>query len=188
MPHRLLAMTITRVFESVFEELYGKPCWGVKQGFGSFLTMEFGKPHLEIREPIIASTGASKKVRASLAKRGAYVHGDWHLWIYCCAWEVLFNDKQIAHSESSDNRIKRATNFLDGQKLLRFSIVPRGMRCTFEFDLGGILKTWPYGRRHEQWLLYEPSGKVLTLRADKYFSHDPSNRPENKTDWKPIQS
>jgi hypothetical protein len=180
-------MKVTPVFERAFAKLYGKPCWGVWKGIGSFLTLYFGKPHLVIREPISARPGASNKVRANLATRGAYVEGDWHLWIYCCSWEVLFNNKRLAHSESSDSLIMRAANFLNGQKLVRFSILPRGTRCVFEFDLGGILKTWPYSRTDEQWLLYEPTGNVLVLRADKRYSHDSSNRPEDETDWKPIQ-
>jgi hypothetical protein len=180
-------MKVTPVFERAFAKLYGKPCWGVKQGHGSFLTMEFGKPHLEIREPIVASAKAPKTVRAGLARRGAYVDGDWHLWIYCCAWELLFNDKQLVHSESTDSRIVRAANFLNGQKLVRFSMVPRGTRCVFEFDLGGVLKTWPYSRTDEQWLLYEPTGKVLVLRADKRYSHHPANRPEDQSNWRSIQ-
>ena len=180
-------MKITKAFESAFEKLYGKPCWGVWKGVGSFLTFNFGKPHLEIREPIIADAKASKKVRESLARRNAVVEGDWRLWIYCCSWEVLSNGKRVAHSESSDGRIKRAALLLDGQKLTRFSMVPRGLHCTFDFDLGGALETRPYGRTHEQWLLYEPTGKVLTLRADKRYSHHPSNRADSRKDWKPIQ-
>jgi hypothetical protein len=164
-------MKTSRVFESVFRKLYGKPCWDVKQGYGSFLTFNFGKPHLVIREPIVASANASKSVREDLAMRGALAKGDWRLWIYCCRWEVLFHDKQIAHSDSSDKRILRATRTLNGQNLVRFSIEPRGTRCTFEFDLGGVIKTRPFSRVHEQWLLYEPGGKVLVLRADKRYSH-----------------
>jgi hypothetical protein len=94
---------------------------------------------------------------------------------------------QIAHSESSDRRIMYATDFLNGQKLVRFSVAPRGVRCAFEFDLGGVLKTRPFSRTHEQWLLYEPTGKVLVLRADNRYSHPPSNCPEGQEDWKPFR-
>jgi hypothetical protein len=180
-------MKVTSVFERAFAKVYGKTCWGVWKGIGSFLTLNFGKPHLEIREPIVARPGVSKRVREGLARRNAVVKGEWGLWIYCRTWEVFFNDRQIAHSESSDTRIMRAADFLYGQKLVRFSIVPRGTRCVFEFDLGGVLKTRPYSTTDEQWLLYEPTGKVLSLRADKCYSHHSSNRPENQTDWKSIQ-
>ena len=181
-------MKVTPVFETSFSKLYGKPCWGVKQGYGSFLTIEFGKPHLRIREPIVASPQASKKVREGLARRGANVHGDWHLWIYCCDWEVLFREKRVAHSESSDKLIARAATFLNGQKLVRFSIAPRGVRCTFEFDLGGALKTRPNSRTHEQWLLYEPKGKVLVLRADNRYAHHGAGDPERLGVWKPVRT
>ena len=37
------------IFQKVFREIYGKPCWNVKPGYGSFFSREFGKPHLEVR-------------------------------------------------------------------------------------------------------------------------------------------
>ena len=44
-------MPVNPVFERVFRKLYGKPCWGVTNWYGSGIHFEFGKPHLEIREP-----------------------------------------------------------------------------------------------------------------------------------------
>jgi hypothetical protein len=180
-------MTLTRAFEASFNKLYGKPCWGVWKGYGSSLVFNFGKPHLEIREPIVADAKASKRVRELLARRGAHVKGDWRLWIYCCDWEIFRQGKRFAKSSSSDERIERAAGLMDGEKLVRFTLVPRGLHCTFEFDLGSILVTKPFSRTHEQWMLYEPTGKVLTLRADKRYSHHPSDRADNQKDWKPIQ-
>jgi hypothetical protein len=180
-------MNVSPVFERAFAKLYGKPCWGVTQGYGSSLTLEFGEPHLEIREPIVAGPRATKRVRAILAKRGAVLHGDWHLWIYCCDWEVTHKGKRIGSSASSDAQIQCAAHALNGEKLVRFTLLPRGMQSIFEFDLGGVLKTSPYSKKDEQWLLYEPTGKVLSLRADKRYSHVPRNRPESKTKWRSIQ-
>jgi hypothetical protein len=51
--------TLPTQIERVVRRLYGKPCWGVKPGFGSFLTLEFGKPNLEVREPVVASKATS---------------------------------------------------------------------------------------------------------------------------------
>ena len=180
-------MEVTPVFERAFAKLYGKSCWGVWKGIGSSLTLNFGKPHLEIREPIVAGPKASKRVRELLARRGATVKGDWRLWIYCCDWEILQKGKRFSKSSSPDERIERTAGLLDGEKLVRFTLVPKGLHCIFEFDLGSILRTRPFSRTHEQWLLYEPTGKVLVLRADKRYSHHPSNRPDNKKDWKPVQ-
>ena len=151
--------------ERVIRRLYGKPCWGVNPGFGSFLTLEFGKPHLEVREPVVPKKGASAKVWKGLAPRGVHVHGEWHLWVYCCDWEVFSGHKRIG-DRSTKAKIRRAAEFLNGQKLTRFSTSPRKVSCVFEFDLGATLKTRPYDNESEQWLLYEPSHKVLSVRAD----------------------
>ncbi len=174
-------------FESVFKRVYGKPCWGVKPGFGSFLTLEFGKPHLEVREPIVESKSTSAKVREGMARRGVFVHGEWHLWIYGCDWDVFSGSKRIGDS-STKRKILCAAEFLDGQKLIRFSISPRKASCVFEFDLGAALKTQPYDNESEQWLLYEPSHKVLSLRADRRYKYSISDVPNDHREWKPIQS
>ena len=179
-------MQIAPVFERVFKRIYGKPCWGVRPSYGSFLTLEFGKPHLEIREPVVASRNASAKVRESLARRGACPKGEWHLWIYCCDWVVLFNRKRIGDS-STKLRIRRAADFLNGQKLIRFVILPRRGQSVFEFDLGTTLKTRPYDRKSEQWLLYEKgSRRVLLVRADGCYMYKRCDLPRNQRDWRPI--
>lgn len=178
-------MSVPRVFENVFKRIYGKACWGVKQGYGSFLTLEFGEPHLVIREPIVASKSASLKVRRSLASRQAYPQGQWHLWIYCCTWKVLSHGKRVG-DDSTKARIRGVAKLLDGQKLTRFSISRRRLECAFEFDLGGTLITRPYDKRGEQWLLYEPSGKVLVLRADGRYKYTRSDVPESKGGWKTV--
>jgi hypothetical protein len=126
------------------------------------------------------------KVREGLARRRVRVHGEWHLWIYCCDWEVLSGSKRIG-DRSTKPKIHRAAQFLNGQKLIRFSISPRRVRCVFEFDLGAILKTRPYDKEGEQWLLYEPSHKVLSLRADGRYRYMRSDVPEDQGRWKPMQ-
>ena len=94
---RLLPMQIERVVR----RLYGKPCWGVSPGFGSFLTLEFGEPHLEVREPVAMKKGTSAGVRKNLIRRAVYIHGDWHLWIYCCDWQVFSGTKHIGDLHTS---------------------------------------------------------------------------------------
>jgi hypothetical protein len=171
--------------EESFRNLYGKPCWHVNPGYGSFLTLEFGEPHLEIREPIVAAKSVSARVRRDLARRAIYIHGEWHLWIYCCNWEVLSGSKCIGDG-ATRAKMRRAAEFLDGQALTGFSMSLQDMSCTFKFDLGATLKTWPYDDDSEQWMLFEPSHMVLSVRADGYYKHTRSDIPENSEEWKPI--
>jgi hypothetical protein len=174
--------------EAAFAPLLGLPCWNVKPGYGSFLTLEFGEPHLKIREPREVKSG-SKRVRELLARRNVHVRGQWHLWIYCCEWEVYSGKKRVGHSDlkaSGTKWIERGARELDGQKLTGVRVKPKSGNSVFTFDLGSRLETKPYNRRSEQWLLYEPDGRVLTYRADGLFSHHPVDLPDGKEVWRPM--
>jgi hypothetical protein len=179
-------MSIDPIFARVFTEIYGKPAWRVSPGWGSFLTFEFGQPHLEIREPVVARKEASQRVKQALARRHVYIHGDWHLWILCCDWKVFSNRKLIGQSTSASS-IQKAADILDGQALVSFLLRSKPVRSIFEFDLGGRLETYPYDRKSEQWRFHDyRNHKVLTLRADRVYSYGPSNRAVAE-EWKPIQ-
>ena len=151
------------------------------------LTFEFGKPSLQIREPIEASTGASAQIRASLARRRVTPRGEWHLWIYCCNWRCTANGVEIARSDSASTDIVTAAAELDGQRLLAVKVEPLVGKSTFTFDLGGSLETSPYDDgEDEQWFVYCSSGDVFTYRADGHYSWGPSDeRPEDEI-WRAL--
>lgn len=177
------------VINNIFQPIYGKPCWQVEQGYGSFITFEFGEPRLHIQEPRQASAQATEKVRKNAARRNVYVRGDWHLWIYLCDWRIFSYQKAMANQDSSRRAIKKATIELNGQILAQLTISD-SMVSVFEFDLGGRLEVIPnydqYEKTADLWLLYEPSGNVFTLRADGQYCHMPGNtRPENHK-WQPL--
>ena len=174
-----------RRIQIALRRLYGLACWNVHRGHGTFLTFEFGRPHVFVREPY-KSISKSKRVRQFAASRFTYVHGDWHVWIYCCDWAVFEGPRLIGNS-GSNRRMDRAARFLNGQKLVKAWIAPPGMRSYFEFDLGGRLETRPYDRVSEQWLLYEPNGNVLTVRADKRYSYGSGDREPDRQRWLAIK-
>lgn len=177
------------MIEDIFSPIYGKPCWHFQQGYGSFLTLEFGEPHLHIREPRQASEQASEKVRKIAALRSVYVRGDWHLWVYLCDWRIFSHEQLIADNNSKRRVIKQATAELDGQALVRVT-VSKLLISVFEFDLGGRLETIPNIEAHEStsdlWLLYEPSGDVFTLRADGQYCRMPGDTLPDKHKWQPL--
>lgn len=179
-------------FNRIWSAVYGHPAWSVKHGHGSFLTLEFGQPELEIREPqVVTRPDASERVRERLARRTVTVTGRWHLWIYCCNWSLTSNGKDAAHSESSDDDIEFATQRLDGQKLLAVSPGETPGSWVFAFDLGGELKTWPYGDdpSNEQWFLFErESGNVLSVREDGLCSYGLADTPRGDEKWTPVNA
>src|SRR5579863_10513423 len=103
-------------FHNVFKNIIGKPCWAVKPGHGTSLTLEFGEPYLEVREPQAARTPVSKKLRANLARRRVRVVGEWHVWICFSDWALYRKGKPVGDS-STKRSMQRAVDFLDGQKL-----------------------------------------------------------------------
>lgn len=164
---------------NAFEPILGFPAWQVKQGYGSFLALEFGEPRLEIGE---------RKEHRRISRRDVTVRGDWHLWIYCCGWDIAQNGTHVAHSESEDEAIAKATAQLDGQCLEKLWMEPGTVITHFKFDLGGELKTYPYGPdcADEQWMLYGPSGDVLSVRSDNRYCHGPGDTPPDEVRWLPL--
>ena len=178
------------IIDNVFQPVLGKPCWQVEQGYGSFLTFEFGEPHLRIQEPRKASEQASEKLRKRWARRHVFVYGEWHLWVYICDWRIFLNDEEIANDSSTRKIIKNALLEIDGQVLTSVTI-KKSYVSVFEFDLGGRLEIIPnlvdYEKTDELWLLYEASGNVFTLRADGKYCRAPGNGSVKKK-WKSLVS
>jgi hypothetical protein len=176
-----------------------------QRGFASFLTFEFGEPHLRIyrvREAPAHPDVAAPDITVRWPHRPVHVHGDWHLWIYRCAWSIDREGTPLAGNESSDEQIDRAMQIVNGQALMRVEVNPTDARSRFTFDLGATLTTCPHPATHgllgefesersadhgdEQWMLYEPSGYVLTVRADGCYQHVPGNEPPDGTAWIPL--
>jgi hypothetical protein len=173
--------------ERVFARVVGRPCWGVRRGHGSFITLEFGRPRLHVREPIQAQMVTSLRVQRNLARRIVHIHGQWHLWIYGCEWSLRVKGRVVG-DWTTKRRIDRAVHALDGQRLLAVKVSARGARTSFIFDLGAELDTKPYDRSGEQWLLFEPNHRVFTWRADRKYQHKASNRPASRHGWRKLPS
>ena len=81
--------------EVVFAPVIGRLVWNVHRGEGRYLTMEFGKPHLRVREPFSLKSETSKRVQRFSRMRGAFVYGDWSLFIQG-DWKVAVEDDWLA--------------------------------------------------------------------------------------------
>lgn len=171
------------IIDEIFSPVIGKFCWAAEKGYGSFLTFEFGQPNLDIWEKYRSKDGLREK------RRSVAVHGDWHLWIYLCDWQIYSRDEVRATSHSSTRDIQRAMRRLDGQVLTHVEVHP-SCATTFVFELHDRLETMPnvseYGQDSEQWLLYEQAGNVLTLRADQMYCYMPGNTNPKDHTWQPL--
>jgi hypothetical protein len=160
------------IIEKAFAPIRGIPCWNVRQGHGSFLTLEFGSPKLKIGEVRLRSSDDPY----AYGRRFISLHGDSHLWIYCCGWRIAQDGNVLACNESTKESIATACRALEGQAFSEFSFRPEPGSSRFMFDLGGKISTGPYDDELlEQWMLYCADGNVLTYRSDGLFSHGPGN-------------
>lgn len=166
---------------AILEQLVGKPCWGVRHGHGSFVTLEFGAPHLTVRE------GKPSATHETLRRRQITVGGDWHLWIYCCNWTYEELGQVIAHSESPDAEIDRAVVRIDSQELLQVHVSSASGATSFLFEGGGLLRTTPYDSGEELWQLFTPSGEVLSIKAGGLVSLAPSTTVCGEEHWSPLK-
>jgi hypothetical protein len=100
------------------------------------------------------------------------------------------NNKNIASYKSSNSLIDKALAVIEGQKITNIIINPENGNTVFEFDLGGRLETYAYNgdELYEQWLVYEPSGNVLSIREDGRYSYQSGDTPPDKQEWHAIQS
>ena len=155
--------------KELFRPLIGKHAWQVRRGYGTFLTMEFGEPHLEIREPRAVDSDASKSVRRGFERRRISVVGDWHLWVQYCMWTVRTKNLEASSEESDLSKIDTCLEELDGQALLVVEEDFAASVCTLHFDLGAIvtLSPSPEFLEDDLWMLYCPDRNTFAYRASE---------------------
>ena len=177
--------------EDAVAPLVGVPSWLVRNGNGSFVTLEFGQPKVVIGEPRMSRLSIDGAPPGAM-RRSARVQGQWHLWIYCCFWSLSLDTTQIAHNESDDVTIERALHLLNGQAITAVTISPVDGSTKFSFDLGCVMTTTPAPEHVyssttvEQWMLYQPSGEVLTIRSDGMYSLEPGGTTSADARWTPL--
>ena len=147
--------------------LIGELVWCVRRGHGTFLTMEFGMPHLSVREPIVASPQSSAKVKRNLNRRRVDVTGDWHLWVQYGNWKVSTADGVLQSRDPSGSPLDECLADLNGQRLASVGPGSAANSWTLKFDLGGVLEIWPSNEiPDDQWSLYSWDGNIVSCRND----------------------
>jgi hypothetical protein len=143
--------------------------------------MNFGKPSLHVRKPFTTDS-TSEAVRRIASRRRVTVRGEWWLWIYCCYWRLTTGDLELATGSASFRRIERATAQLEGQELLSVAVEPETGATRFAFDLGCVLHCRRFERDTdaELWMLYKPSGYVLSVHGNGTFSHQRATAVEKR--------
>jgi len=160
-----------RTTSEVFAPLIGQLIWQVRLGFGTFMTAEFGQPHLRVREPMPARRTTTDVDRRILARRRVFVTGDWHLWIQNGEWSVA-----TAHytANASDNAPSaQCLGELEGQRLQSADKGGADKLLVLGFDLGGTLIVSPSLETPEdQWSLHRWDGGITSSDSSGQLTFD----------------
>jgi hypothetical protein len=162
------AMTPSQQTQDLFRPLVGQLVWNVRRGHGSFVTLEFGQPHISVREPITPSPDSSARVQHDLKRRRVFIAGDWHLFLQYCDWKISVSGGSL-DSQCTSSSPDECLLDLDGQRLVSVEsgFLPHSWK--FRFDLGGILDVWPSAQNESSadlWSLHEWDGDITAMCGD----------------------
>jgi len=117
----------------------------VKLGFGSFVTMDFGR---DIPEKVKTKQGTQIRY-----------HGEWHLWIYQCTWQIEQNGTMLVHSESPKETIETILLHLNNKALTAFCLLNDLFDAELQFE-DMTFKLF-HTKNGEQWMLFTPENKTF---------------------------
>jgi hypothetical protein len=132
------SMESSKNIDELLQRLVGQYAWSTRRGFGTFLTLQFGEPHRDIREPIQASENDNATVKRALGRRRVSIKGDISLWIRDSRWSISNMDMAVDWTSDAALVERMLVFHLDSQKVL--SAERRVDETVLEFDLGTTLR------------------------------------------------
>jgi hypothetical protein len=150
--------------------LRGKYVWSVRCGEYGVLRLDFGSPHLLVREPS-PTAGKSERLAIVLQRRLVIPTGEWHLFIEAGLWSVEAGGFRCNRLDEQFDT--RAFDQLDGQKLVSVAYAPASAGWLFTFDLSGTLLIQEQHLEEDedtQWtLLFERGGSLSCEAGNQFF-------------------
>lgn len=154
---------VMRELQKILNNLVGLTARRVKLGYGSFITMDFGN---DIEVKVKTKTGVNKHTR-----------GEWHLWVYQCAWRIDKNDKPVVGSEDDRKIIEKLVKCIEGKVLKKFEILTDSFDAKLTFSGNIVLYLFSHITVEvEQWMLYTPGDKVLVVGPSTQWKYSSSNK------------
>jgi hypothetical protein len=159
--------------DKYFSPLIGQKPWNASLGYGHFITIEFGNkiPHK-----------SQSKSSFPRKPRTLKEHGEWHLWIYMCAWRLEQKGSVLAASGDNTDRMEQAIKVLEGMAIESIEIKPVLLDTFFYFENDLLLRTFSvYSDELDEcnhWMLFDPHGNVLVAGPANNLSYGDASQNE----------
>jgi hypothetical protein len=158
-----MAFTEADIYEikAKMAPLIGQKAWGVSLGLESIITLEFGKP--------VPPNKTSKKT-----------HGEWHFWVYMCAWRLEKNNKFIVGSGADRSELEKVVQMMEGMSIDSIEILPVAGDTIIYFEEELVLRIFSvYSSEDELWMLFTPDGNVLYIGPGTNWYYEPADSVED---------
>ncbi len=153
--------------KQLWQPVLGRVAWNVGRGHGSALRMEFGLPHLSIREPIASREGNAETVRRGLQRRAVHILGDWSFWVLYGNWKLRTTNGEIDSETSPGTPGDECLRDLEGQRLLSIDAELLPHSWVWKFDLGAVLEvSASTDIIEDQWTLRRWNADIAACQAD----------------------
>jgi len=153
----------TELAKSLFQKILGIKPTRVKLGHGSFITFDFGR---DIPEEIKTRNGPTTRY-----------FGEWHLWVYMCAWRIDKDKKPFVGCEDSREKIESSLSELANRNLEKIEILNDAFDVKLVFGEDVELHLFAFHTQDQrQWMLFTPEKKVFTAGPGSEWSYHDSNK------------
>ena len=180
-PRHRASVSAADPLERALRKLRGHVCWGAHWSKLLSLSMSIGPPRIHVSREPYESESKIEEVRRNASRRLTDVRGRWWLWVYLSYWRIVRSGITLASTCSSLQDKTAAFWDLSGQKVVDVEVAPRTGATRFVLDLDAVLEVRRCSQGTDKlWLLYEPSGYVLSVRADGMYDHEPGSGTDGR--------
>jgi hypothetical protein len=145
-----------------FNNIIGKSARNVKLGYGSFVTIDFGN---DIETVIDTKKGKRTSVR-----------GEWHLWLYMCAWRIDKDNEPLIGNEDEKEIISKELEKVEGKKLLEFNLINNAFDMKLKFSDSIDINLFSNNvKDSKQWMLFTPDDYVLVAGPNTSLTFKPAD-------------
>lgn len=106
----------------IIHSMIGEYVWSARCDEYRVLRLDFGMPHLRVREPQYIPE-ANAAVQAVLSRILIIPTGKWHLFVETGCWNVRVGEFEVSRRDA-DRTTDQCLSYLDGQKLVSVECRP----------------------------------------------------------------